>query len=145
LLLLAAFMVETLRTYFWVALGGATGSVARFALATFLTSRLASAGHKIFPLPILIVNVTGSLLIGVIAAWAVPEGRMSPAGRMLASEFLMAGVCGGYTTFSSFSLQTFQLMQTGHWFAAGANILLSVTLCLVGTWLGWCLGQGLAR
>jgi fluoride exporter len=138
-------MAETLRTYFFVALGGALGSVTRFALATFLTTRLAGAGHKTFPLPILIVNVTGSLLIGIVAAWVVPEGRMSPAGRMLAGEFLMAGICGGYTTFSSFSLQTVQLMQTGHWLAAGANVILSVLLCLVATWLGWTLGQALAR
>lgn len=138
-------MAETLRAYFWVALGGALGSVARFALATFISARVANTNLKTFPLPILIVNVTGSLVIGVVAAWAVPEGRMSPAARTLASEFLMAGICGGYTTFSSFSLQTFQLIQAGQWFAAAANIFLSVLLCLVATSLGWMFGQALAR
>jgi CrcB protein len=81
------------------------------------------------------VNVTGSLIVGILAAMSAPEGRwmLSPSAR----EFLMIGVCGGYTTFSSFSLQTLALAQEGQWFRAGANSIASFALCLVAVWLGY--------
>ena len=59
---------------------------------------------------------------------------------MLAAQLFMTGVCGGFTTFSSFSLQTLNLMRDGEWLYAGANVLFSVILCLVATWLGFMLG-----
>ena len=120
--------------YLWVALGGALGSVARFWVNDLVTQKT----HASFPWGILIINVTGSFLIGIFAAFTDPDGRLlaSPSVR----QFLMIGICGGYTTFSSFSLETLKRMQDGDWFYAGANIVLSVVLCLLAVWLGYLLG-----
>ena len=87
----------------------------------------------------MLINITGSFIIGFFASLTGTEGRwlMSPAFRI----FFMIGICGGYTTFSSFSLQTLNLANEGEWLRAGANILLSVVLCLAGVWLGWLLAS----
>ncbi|HEV2531041.1 fluoride efflux transporter CrcB [Phenylobacterium sp.] len=112
-------------TYLWIALGSALGGMARFALSTFV----AQAGGGVFPWGILLVNVTGSFAIGVLAT--APAG-LSPDARLL----LTVGLCGGYTTFSSFSLQTLDLLRQGHVAAALGNIAGSVVLCLLAVWAG---------
>ena len=105
----------------------------------WLSGVLARRFGETFPVGTLAVNITGSLLIGLLAALADTEGRLliSP----LARSFLMIGVLGGYTTFSSFSLQTLNLAREGEWLYASANVMLSVVLCLVGVWLGHVLGE----
>ncbi len=120
--------------YLWVALGGALGSVGRFWLSGAIADR---CGQE-FPWGTLIVNVTGSFVIGLFATIFEPGGRLfaTPDTR----AFVLAGLCGGYTTFSSFSLQTLKLAQDGQWLWAGGNILLSVLLCLLGVWLGFLAG-----
>jgi CrcB protein len=128
-------------TCVWIALGGALGSVARFWVSNLVTLRMGQS----FPWNTLVVNVTGSFVIGLLAVLTGPEGRLQPASRALAVQFLMIGVCGGYTTFSTFSLQTLALVQEGRWLPALGNVALSVALCLVGTWLGWAAGQMLNR
>jgi fluoride exporter len=123
--------------YLLVALGGALGSVSRYWLSGVVAARWGEA----FPWGTLVVNVTGSFVIGALAALSVPEGRLlPPPGVRL---FFMVGVCGGYTTFSSFSLQTLNLLREGEWLYAGGNTLLSVLLCLVAVWLGFALGAAL--
>ena len=79
--------------------------------------------------------MTGSFIIGVFAALTGPDGRLmvSPDLR----QFAMAGFCGGFTTFSAFSLQTLELMRNRDFAEAGANVLLSVALCMIGVWLGY--------
>jgi len=116
-------------TYLLVALGGALGSVARFWLSGAIASRVPS-----FPLNTMIINITGSFAIMLIAGLGGPDSRfiIPPIWR----NFLMIGLCGGYTTFSSFSLQTLELMRDREWLYAGLNIVGSVVLCLVGAWLG---------
>ncbi len=116
--------------YFLVASGGALGSVARFFLSGVVANQLGSS----FPWGTLIVNVTGSFAIGFFATFTTSEGRVfaSPNTR----QFFMTGICGGYTTFSSFSLQTLNLARDGEWFRAGANTAGSVVLCLAAVWLG---------
>jgi CrcB protein len=126
-----------MRLYLIVAAGGAIGSILRFGL-NGLISDAAGPG---FPWGTLIINITGSLLIGFISTLTDPHalGRwLPPAGTR---EFLMVGVCGGYTTFSSFSLQTLNLMQGGEWFKAAANVVLSVLLCMIGVWGGYALAM----
>lgn len=116
--------------YLYVALGGAVGSVARFAVSNYA----ARVCGETFPWGTLVANVTGSFVIGFLATLTSPEGRwLMPAGGR---AFFMAGVCGGYTTFSSFSLQTLALAQDGEWWKAGANTMASVILCLAAVWLG---------
>ncbi len=123
--------------YLWVALGGALGSVARFWASGVVADRFG----EIFPWGTLIINVTGSFIIGLFAALTDPDGRwlVAPSVR----QFVMIGVCGGYTTFSSFSLQTLNLARDGEWLHAGLNILGSVALCLMGVWLGHVLAEAL--
>lgn len=116
--------------YVLVAVGGALGSIARFWVSGVIANRFGES----FPWGTLIVNVSGSFAIGLFATLTAPEGRwlVGPFGR----NFFMAGVCGGYTTFSSFSLQTLALAQDEEWFYAGANAVLSLVSCLVAVWLG---------
>jgi len=116
--------------YLLIALGGALGSVTRFALSGFV------AGHfgETFPWGTLVVNVSGSFVIGFFATLTSPDGRLlvSPGGR----QFFMTGVLGGFTTFSSFSLQTLNLVRDGEWWQAGGNVTGSVFACLLAVWLG---------
>jgi CrcB protein len=121
--------------YLWIALGGALGSMGRYWAANFI----AECAGKTFPWGTLLVNVSGSLAIGLLAAWLVGEDRWQAHSRW--REFLMIGICGGYTTFSSFSLDTLNLLRASHWFQAGAYAVLSLVLCLVAVWLGHLLGQ----
>ena len=87
-----------------------------------------------FPWGTLIVNVAGSLVIGFFATLSGPDGRLFVGTHM--RQFVMIGLCGSYTTFSSFSLQTLNLMNEGEWLSAGMNIVSSVVLCLLAVWLG---------
>ncbi len=116
--------------YLLVALGGALGSVARFAASGFVAQHFGET----FPWGTLFVNVTGSFVIGFLATLMAPDGRMlvGPGGR----QFFLTGVLGGYTTFSSFSLQTLNLMRDGDWARAGGNAAGSLALCLAAVWLG---------
>ena len=123
--------------YLWVALGGALGSVSRYWLSGLIAERFGQT----FPWGTLTINVTGSFVIGIFAAMAIPEGRLDPQSRAFTTQFLMIGVCGGYTTFSSFSLQTLNLLRDREWLYAGGNILLSVVLCMLAVWLGYLLGS----
>ena len=121
----------TALTYLLVALGGAIGSVLR-AWASVVGVRLVGAG---FPWGTIVINVIGSALIGAVAASA-----LSPSRTLLTQEvriFLMVGICGGFTTFSSFSLQTFELLREGRPVAALANVALSVVVCVVATAAGY--------
>ncbi len=121
--------------YLLIGLGSALGGMARFWLSGAIAQRFGES----FPMGTLVVNVSGSLLIGFIASLAGTESRFLL--HSMPRQFLMIGVLGGYTTFSSFSLQTLNLAQAGQWLYAAMNILFSVVLCLVGTWFGWVLGQ----
>ena len=130
---------EMLKTYLWIGLGGAIGSMGRFWLSTLIAERV---GEK-FPWGTLIVNITGSLLIGIFAGIADTQGRFVVDKTF--RQFLMVGICGGYTTFSAFSIQTLELARNGQWGSAGIYILASVVFCLIATWLGLMAGQALNR
>lgn len=117
-------------TYLLLGLGGAIGTMARFGI-----NGLISRHFDTFPAGTLLINISGSFLIAFFGTLTDPNGRwlVSPNAR----GFFMTGVCGGYTTFSSFSLQTLTLARDGEWLYAGLNVLLSVALCLVAAWLGY--------
>src|SRR5215813_2848958 len=116
--------------YMLVMLGGAFGTGARFWVSGFIAER---AG-ELFPLGTLVVNVSGSFVVGFFAGFTGSEGPLLVSPRF--RQFFMIGVCGGYTTFSSFSLQTLDLGRDGDWFKAFLNIGLSFTCCLAAVWLG---------
>jgi fluoride exporter len=117
-------------SYLVVAIGGALGSVARF----WLSGAIAQRFGETFPAGTLLVNVSGCFVIGFFAALTGPDGRAwaAPAFR----QFFMIGVLGGYTTFSSFSLQTLALARDGEWTFAMLNALGSFALCLLAVWAG---------
>ncbi|HEV2365914.1 MAG TPA: fluoride efflux transporter CrcB [Caulobacteraceae bacterium] len=117
--------------YLWIALGGALGSMARYACSSLVANWFGQG----FPAGTLLVNVAGSFVIGLFAALTGPDGRLLVPGDM--RLFVTVGICGGYTTFSSFSLQTLTLAQDGEFARAGLNVVASVVLCLIAVWLGW--------
>ncbi len=117
-------------TYILVAVGGAIGSTLRY----WLGGLIANWVGQTFPWGTLVINVTGSFVIGLFATLTGPDGRIFVPGEW--RQFFIIGVCGGYTTFSSFSLQTLNLAQDGEALWAAANVILSVALCLLGVWLG---------
>ena len=114
----------------WVAVGSALGGVARY----WCSGIIANLVGETFPWGTLIVNVVGSFLIGLIATLSGTDGRFIISAE--ARQFLMVGILGGFTTFSSFSLQTLTLARDGQWLLVGANIVGSVVLCLIMVWAG---------
>jgi CrcB protein len=118
-------------TYFWIALGSALGGMARYGCSSLIAG---SVGES-FPWGTIAVNVVGSFVIGFFAMLTGPDGRVMVSGD--ARQFVMVGLCGGYTTFSSFSLQTLTLVQDGEMLRAGLNVGASVVLCLASVWLGY--------
>lgn len=117
-------------SYIWIALGGALGTTARY----WLSGVVARSIGETFPWGTLVINITGAFVIGFFGALTGPDGRLFVGST--ARQFVMIGMCGGYTTFSSFSLQTLSLMNDGEWLRAGANIGLSVLLCMIAVWAG---------
>jgi fluoride exporter len=118
-------------TYFWVMLGSALGGGARYFVSGLAAQHIGGD----FPYGTLIVNITGSFVIGFFATLTAPDGRVFASTDI--RQFVMTGLCGGYTTFSAFSLQTLNLARDGQTLLAGANIVLSVVLCLIAVWLGF--------
>jgi CrcB protein len=112
-------------------------------LRFWIGGAIAQAFGERFPVGTLVINVTGSFIIGIFATLTGPDGRMMVGS--LPRQFFMIGICGGYTTFSSFSLQTLNLARDGQWGYAGLNVGLSVLLCLFGVWLGYLAGETLNR
>ncbi len=122
-----------------VAAGSGLGGLLRF----WCSGMVARLVGETFPFGTLAVNVLGSFLIGFVAVVTGPEGRVLMASHW--RLFWMLGVFGGFTTFSSFSLQTLALIQDGEWWRAAANVVGSALLCLVAVWLGWSAGALLNR
>lgn len=117
-------------TYLAIALGGALGSILRYALSTSIDTRWGEG----FPWGTLSVNLLGCFVIGVLAYLSGSDGRLwgSPETR----QFLITGLCGGFTTFSTFGLQTLNLLRDGDCLQASAYVIGSVVICLIGVWLG---------
>jgi fluoride exporter len=127
--------MNLLVTYLVIGIGSALGGLARYG-SGLLAAALWGAR---FPWGTILINILGSFVIGGFATLTGPDGRVyvGPLGR----QFVMVGLCGGYTTFSSFSLESLQLLQQGRPLAAGANIALSLVLCLLAAWIGHVLAQ----
>ena len=128
-----------MQIYLWIAVGSALGGVGRYWCSGVIARHLG----EVFPWGTLTVNVVGSLLIGLLATVSEPDGRLLMGTTM--RQFFMIGVFGGFTTFSSFSLQVLNLVRDGQWLPASLYIVGSVALCLVGVWLGHALGIAINR
>jgi fluoride exporter len=123
--------------YACVAAGGMLGSVARYLVSLLIPSLLA------LPFATLFVNVTGSFVIGFYSTLSGPDGRLFAGTRQ--RQFVMTGFCGGYTTFSAFSLETFRLLHGGRAGTALVYIAASVVTWLLAVWLGHRLARRLNR
>jgi CrcB protein len=134
-----AGLKDTLALYGIVALGTAIGGVLR-ALASVAALAVLGPG---FPWGTLFVNVTGSFAIGFYATLTAPDGRVFAGTRQ--RQFVMTGICGGFTTFSVFSLETFRLAIAGDLAMAGVNIGVSIAAWLGAVWLGHRLASRINR
>jgi CrcB protein len=123
--------------YGYIAAGSVIGGVARY-----LASLIIQLGPG-FPWATLFVNVTGSFIIGFYSTLSGPDGRLFASARQ--RQFVMTGFCGGYTTFSTFSLETFRLLESGMTRTAFLNIAVSVVTWLLAVWLGYALASRLNR
>ena len=124
-------------TMLFLAVGGALGTLARYGLNGVVSARIAT-----FPLGTMLINVSGCFAIGIIAAISDPSfGRVWLKSGW--RDFLMVGFCGGYTTFSSYGLQTLSLARDSEWLFAGLNIVGSNIIGLVAVYLGWILGRSI--
>lgn len=124
-------------TYLWIAIGGALGSTARFWLGAVVAEVMGPQ----FPWGTILINIAGSFIIGFFGTFTGPGGRVIASFNMRA--FVMVGICGGFTTFSSFSLQTLDLARENHWAQAGGNVVLSVVACLIAVWAGHALAAAM--
>ena len=121
--------------YLWIAVGAIAGASARYFISSLIGRNFLST----FPYSTLLINVTGSLIVGFF--WAFASGRATLDPRW---KFLIAiGFCGSYTTFSSYAFESFALIDRGQWLTAGANFLASNLLCLAAVFGGAALARGL--
>jgi fluoride exporter len=126
-------------SYISVAFGSIVGAVARFLVSILFVSQF---GDR-FSWATLFVNVTGSFVIGFYAALTGPDGRLLATPRQ--RQFVIVGICGGYTTFSAFSLETLRLVQSGDVRAASLNVLISITGWLLAVWMGHAIATRINR
>jgi CrcB protein len=125
--------------YLWVALGSAIGGALRYALGREILPQ-----HSVsFPWSTVLINVIGSFVIGFFGTLTLPGSRFQVPDSV--RIFVMIGLCGGFTTFSSFSMQTYDLLREGAWGKALLNMGLSVLLCLGAVALGHVVAQQSSR
>ncbi len=122
-------------TYLWIAAGAVLGASARYFLSDLVARDITQA----FPYGTLLVNITGSLVLGFFLVYSTERVLLDPRWRLL----LAIGFCGSYTTFSSFAFESFALMEQGQWVLMGLNLLLSNVLCLAAVLAGAALARGL--
>lgn len=115
--------------YLWIALGSALGGVLRYGLSRMMTPVSGS-----FPWGTVVVNVIGCFVIGYFGTLTMASGKYAVSENV--RIFVMVGICGGFTTFSAFTLQTFELLRSGEWVRAIANVIVSVTVCLIAVAAG---------
>ena len=125
--------------YLLVGIGSTLGGLARYGVGLVFAARFGEA----FPWGTIFINTSGSLIIGFFATLTGPDGRFYV--RTPGRQFVMTGFCGGYTTFSSFALQTLTLIQSGQMVRAGANVVASLALCLAAVWVGHAAATALNR
>jgi len=121
--------------YVWIALGAIVGASTRYFLSVLVSRNFVSA----FPLGTLLINITGSLVLGFFLVFSTERALLDPRWRLLVA----IGFCGSYTTFSSYAFESFALMEQGQWLLSGINIVASNTLCLVAVLAGAALARGL--
>lgn len=115
--------------YVWIFIGGGLGSIARFELG----QRIARFTGTAFPFATLGINILSCFILGIIMQVFAGKGVLDQTARLL----LAVGFCGGFSTFSTFTWEGFELIKSGQYVYAGAYVLLSVLICFLGFWAGW--------
>jgi len=121
--------------YLWIAVGAVAGASARY----FLSGLIARNFSATFPYSTLLINVTGSLVLGFFLVYSIDRVLLDPRWRLL----IAVGFCGSYTTFSSYAFESFALLEQGQWLLVGLNALASNVLCLAAVLAGAALARGL--
>jgi CrcB protein len=121
--------------YLWIALGAVVGAWARYFVSTYVARHFSA----VFPYGTLLINITGSLILGLFLIYSTERVLLDPRWRLLVA----IGFCGSYTTFSSYAFESFALMEQGQWLLVGLNVLFSNTLCLAAVLVGAALARGL--
>jgi fluoride exporter len=121
--------------YLWIALGAVVGASARYVVS----NQIARHFSTIFPFGTLLINVSGSLVLGFFLVYSTERVLLDPRWRALVA----IGFCGSYTTFSSYAFESFALMEQGQWLLTGANLVASNALCLAAVLTGAALARGL--
>ncbi len=116
--------------FLWVALGGAIGAVLRYTISLIPVKTT-------FPVLTLVTNIIGAIAIGFITGFVLSRKEVSQNLIL----FTKTGLCGGFTTFSTFSLEAFQLFERREYLSGGAYVILSVVCCIAGIWFGEKLGK----
>jgi len=121
--------------YLWIALGAVVGAISRY----FLSGYMARHFSTVFPYGTLLINITGSLVLGFFLVYSTERVLLDPRWRLLVA----VGFCGSYTTFSSYAFESFALMEQSQWLLMGLNVLFSNALCLAAVLAGGALARGL--
>jgi fluoride exporter len=121
--------------YLWIALGAVVGASARYFVSTYIARHFSA----VFPYGTLLINITGSLILGFFLIYSTERALLDPRWRLLVA----IGFCGSYTTFSSYAFESFALMEQGQWLLVGLNVLFSNALCLAAVLAGAALARGL--
>jgi CrcB protein len=121
--------------YLWIAFGAVVGACARYFLSGFVARHFST----IFPYGTVLINITGSFVLGYFLIYSTERALLDPRWRLLVA----VGFCGSYTTFSSYAFESFALMEQGQWLLLGMNVLLSNVLCLAAVLAGAALARGL--
>jgi len=124
-----------LLNYLWIALGAVVGASARYSLSLLIARRFSTA----FPYGTLLINITGSLVVGFFLVFSTERVLLDPRWRLL----IVIGFCGSYTTFSSYAFESFALMEQGQWLMSGINIIGSNILCLAAVLAGAAIARAL--
>lgn len=114
--------------YLWISIGAIVGASARYSVSRFV----AKVGSASFPYGTLLINITGSFILGLFLVWSTERALPDPRWRLLVA----IGFCGSYTTFSSYAFESFSLFEQGHYVLFASNVLLSNLLCLAGVLAG---------
>ncbi len=121
--------------YLWIAVGAVVGASARYLLSGLVARHISAT----FPYGTLLINLTGSFVLGFFLLYSTERVLLDPRWRLLVA----VGFCGSYTTFSSYAFESFALMEQGQWLLTGMNILFSNALCLAAVMAGAALARGL--
>ena len=131
----ASFITNHFSNYIWIALGAIVGASARYFVSTLIARDFSTT----FPYGTLLINITGSLVVGFFLVFSTERALLDPRWRLL----VVIGFCGSYTTFSSYAFESFALAEQGQWLLTGINVVASNALCLAAVLAGAALARGL--